>query len=99
MRRRRTRAGVQRSWISLFRRRTTHGVPMERTAESRNAEEPTEAATSLTHDQSAASRIFMEQLNEDYRRMQADPELWAEFVRERDEWLFGIPVQPSAHNA
>ena len=41
----------------------------------------------------------MEQLNEDYRRMQADPELWAEFVRERDEWLFGIPVQPSAHNA
>ena len=35
--------------------------------------------------------LFMERLNEDYRRMRADPEVWDEFVREQNEWLLGVP--------
>ena len=35
---------------------------------------------------------FMAQLNQDYRRMRENPEEWEAFVRERDEWLLGVPV-------
>lgn len=37
-------------------------------------------------------RRFMAQLNEDYRRMRENPEEWEAFVRERDEWLLGVPI-------
>ena len=37
-------------------------------------------------------RRFMAQLNEDYRRMRENPEEWGAFVRERDEWLLGVPI-------
>ena len=37
-------------------------------------------------------RMFMRRLNEDYRRMRSNPEEWAGFVKERDEWLLGVPV-------
>ena len=35
---------------------------------------------------------FAAQLAADYQRMRSDPEYWAEFVRERDEWLLGVPI-------
>ena len=37
-------------------------------------------------------RRFMAQLNEDYRRMRENPKEWEAFVRERDEWLLGVPI-------
>ena len=37
-------------------------------------------------------RIFMRRLGEDCRRIRANSEEWAGFVKERDEWLLGVPL-------
>lgn len=44
-------------------------------------------------------RRFTAQLNEDYRRMRENPEEWADFVRERDEWLLGVPILKDGNGA
>ncbi|NBR66927.1 MAG: hypothetical protein EBT79_06570 [Actinobacteria bacterium] len=56
-----------------------------------------ETGKSLGHVISDAVRAlehhrFHEQLNEDYRAMREDPEAWAAFVKDQDEWLLGVPV-------
>jgi hypothetical protein len=66
----------------------THGLLMKMSEETGKSlgHVISEAAAELEQ------RMFMRRLNEDYRRMRSNPEEWAGFVRERDEWLLGVPI-------
>ena len=78
----------------MFRRRTTHGVPMD------TSELPTLVTRAhRTHSLNYGPPTippgfegvdFASQLSADYIRMASDPVKWADYIQERDAFLLGI---------